>query len=432
MLDRRGRPRRPGPGGSRSCSTAWPDRVVGRREGDRQGQPRPSGRRGTSRSPGGRRGRTTGWPRHSSRARPAHRRPGRAGSPHRARPPSPWCPATGTASASACRVCTSGIERGRVSRLPSCVFMPSAGAARATSAVSDDDEGRDRTAYDGGQDAAAEAALADPPVEPPQQREPRTVDPSAELGQQRGQHGDGADDCHADHDDGAGGERVEGRTADDEQAGHRADHGPARHQDRVTRRRGGDLDGVEGAVTGGAFLTLALEVEQRVVDADRHPDQHDHAGHRGLGVDQVRERGGDAHRGGDRCEREQHRDPGRDQRAEGEQHQQQGDREADPLGGVQVLGDAVVDGGVDRDVAGLADAQVRMRAGDGCRGAPGSAAASSMVLLRWTSTSTPVARGVPLGCGDLGDASGSRTSRCRSRGTTGVPRRGRAGHRRGR
>ena len=135
----------------------------------------------------------------------------------------------------------------------------------------------------------------------------------------------------------AGGERVEGRAADDEQPGHRGDDRRTRDQDRVARGLRGDLDGVEGAAARGPLLALALEVEQRVVDPDGHADQHDHAADGGLGVDQVRERRGDADRGGDAGGREQHRDAGRDQGAEREQHQHQGDRQADALGGGEVL-----------------------------------------------------------------------------------------------
>ena len=269
-----------------------------------------------------------------------------------------------------------------------------------------DDQGSDRTTYDGGQDAAAQPAPADAPVHAPQQRHPGPVDPAAELGEQRRQHGDRADHGHADHDDGAGGERVERRTADDEEPGHRGDHGATGHHDRVARGGGGDLDGVEGAVPSGPLLALPLEVEQRVVDTDGHSDQHDHAGHGGLGMDQVRERGGDAHRRRHRREGEQHGHAGGDQGAEGEQHQQQGDREADALGGVQVLADPVVDGGVHREVARLADPEILMGSGD--RSRPG------LDLLRIVDGALQMdvdedagASGVPLRRRDRGDARGA-------------------------
>ena len=46
---------------------------------------------------------------------------------------------------------------------------------------------------------------------------------------------------------------------------------------------GGDLHRVEGGAALGPLLALALEVEERVVDADGHADQHDHAADGGLG-----------------------------------------------------------------------------------------------------------------------------------------------------
>ena len=66
----------------------------------------------------------------------------------------------------------------------------------------------------------------------------------------------------------------------------------------------------------GPFLAFPADVEQRVVDPDRHADQQDHAGGGVGGRHQVRGESGQAHRGGHRRERQQHRHAGRDQRAE--------------------------------------------------------------------------------------------------------------------
>jgi hypothetical protein len=115
---------------------------------------------------------------------------------------------------------------------------------------------------DGAEDAGADAATADAPVEPPQQRNPGAVDPATELDQQGRQHGDRAEHRHSDHQDGAGGEGVEGGAAHHEQPGHRGDDGAAGHQDGVTGGFRGDPHRVQGGASGGAFLALALEVEQ--------------------------------------------------------------------------------------------------------------------------------------------------------------------------
>ena len=138
-----------------------------------------------------------------------------------------------------------------------------------------------------------------------------------------------------------------------------ADHGRTGDQDRVARGLGRDLDGVAGGVALRALLTLALEVEQRVVDTDGHADQHDHAGDGGVGVDEVRDRSKDADRGGHAGAGEQHRDAGRDQRTEREQHQDQRHRQAERLRRRQVVGDAVVDRRVEADIAGLAYVELR-------------------------------------------------------------------------
>ena len=124
-------------------------------------------------------------------------------SPRRARRRSRWCPRRGTRRRSRAAVCTSGIDARAACRgCASWIFMPSAGAREEQpTTVSETTQRGDRTAYDGRQDAAADPALADPPVEPPQQRHPRPVDPAAELDQQRGQHGDRAEHGDRDHED---------------------------------------------------------------------------------------------------------------------------------------------------------------------------------------------------------------------------------------
>ncbi len=67
--------------------------------------------------------------------------------------------------------------------------------------------------------------------------------------------------------------------------GHRRDDRAAGHQDRVARTSAPRSPPRRIVLALGALLALALEVEERVVDADRHADQHDHAGDRGVGGD---------------------------------------------------------------------------------------------------------------------------------------------------
>ena len=83
---------------------------------------------------------------------------------------------------------------------------------------------------------------------------------------------------------------------------------------------------------------------------------------------------------------EQHRDAGGDQGAEGQQHQDQGDREAQRLGRAEVLGDPVVDRGVEADVAGLADVELREVGLHGARSTSCRGATSSWSRASWIET----------------------------------------------
>ena len=91
---------------------------------------------------------------------------------------------------------------------------------------------------------------------------------------QRPEHGDGDDENRGQR------QRREGRVARQEHAGHRHHHGQARDEDRAAGGRGRDLERRPLAAPRRAFLPFALQVEQRVVDADGEPDQEHHR--RGL------------------------------------------------------------------------------------------------------------------------------------------------------
>ena len=98
-------------------------------------------------------------------------------------------------------------------------------------------------------------------------------------------------------------------------------------QHRSSRGGGGYLERFGGRAAMGAFLALAAQVEQRVVDADRQPDQQDHRADRGVDVQQVAEQLGQPERRGDRGDPEQQGDAGRHERAEREHQDEQRDRQ---------------------------------------------------------------------------------------------------------
>ena len=135
----------------------------------------------------------------------------------------------------------------------------------------------------------------------------------------------------------ADGHRGEDGVAGDQHAGHRDQHGHAGDEHGLAGGRGGELErGLVGA-PGVALLHLAPEVEHRVVDADREADeQHDArggVGHRDDLADR-REQAERAHHGG---EAEQQRHAGGDERAEGDDEDQQRDRQRERLGPLEVL-----------------------------------------------------------------------------------------------
>ena len=198
-----------------------------------------------------------------------------------------------------------------------------------------------------------------------EERDPAGVRLRPEPGQQRGQHGQRADDRDAHHGDRAKREAAERAAADEEQAGHGGHHGQAGHQDRAARRAPCDPERLGERPALRPLLTLAPQVEQRVVDADRHPDDHHDLERVAVDRQPVADRRHHPDSGGQRGEREQHRDAGRDQRAEHGEHQDQRDRHRGHLGLAEVQ--RAVDRLLDACVTGLGDAQVRvpgLHAGD--------------------------------------------------------------------
>ena len=158
----------------------------------------------------------------------------------------------------------------------------------------------------------------------------------AQPGQQRGQHGERAGDRDADHRDRAQCDAGELADAGQEQARHSDHHGDARHQDRAAGGAGGDPQRFGEGRAPGAFLALAAQVEQRVVDADCHPDDQHDLGGGGSDREPVAGDGDEGEGGHDGRDGEQHRDAGRHQGAEHHQEQDQRDGHRGGLGPAEV------------------------------------------------------------------------------------------------
>ena len=153
------------------------------------------------------------------------------------------------------------------------------------------------------------------------------VDLVAEPREQRGQHGQRAEHRQRNDDDRRHGERCERRVRGQEHPGHRDHHGHARDQHRAARRRRGCLQCRPLAASGSPFLAFPLQIEHRVVDADREADQeHDredlirHRQHLTRQCDQPE-------RPDDGGQSQQQRDAGRHERSEGDHEDDQRDRE---------------------------------------------------------------------------------------------------------
>ena len=205
------------------------------------------------------------------------------------------------------------------------------------------DESDDGAAHDVAEDEAPDAGVALFALEPAQQRQTALVDAVAELRQHRRQHRQRAEHGDTDDEDRADRHRAALGLAEEEDAGERCHHGQARDQDGVTAGRGGSLEGGQLAGTARPLFTLALEVEERVVDGDGHADQH-HQDLRALaGRHELARDGGQTEGREDRGQAEQHRDAGCEQRAEGQQQDDQGDRDGEELRLLEVLLQLVVE-----------------------------------------------------------------------------------------
>ena len=124
------------------------------------------------------------------------------------------------------------------------------------------------------------------------------------------------------------------------------------------------------ALARGPLLALALEVEERVVDADREPDEQEHGADVRVHRDEVARQRDEADRADDGGEREQQRHACGDERAEDEQEDEQRQRDR-PLAGLrELLVEHLVERLAGADRAGLADVEVRVGAWRACRSRP--------------------------------------------------------------
>jgi ferritin-like metal-binding protein YciE len=104
-------------------------------------------------------------------------------------------------------------------------------------------------------------------------RTPRSMYRSPSFPEQRRQDGQRADERGEDDQHRADPDRGKNLRAREQHPSHRDQDGKAGDQHRPTRGCGRAVEGLVACMPGGAVLPLALQVEERVVDADRHPHQ---------------------------------------------------------------------------------------------------------------------------------------------------------------
>ena len=200
----------------------------------------------------------------------------------------------------------------------------------------------------GGRPAAAE------------ERDPGPVRPRAQPGQQRGQERQRAEHRDADHRDGADGDAGELAVPGEEQPAQRDHHGQPGDQDGPAGRGRRGAQRLLGARAAGPFLPLPAQVEQRVVDGDGHPDEQHDRGRAGVDGQPLPGDGEQGQRGEHRRPGQQHRDAGRDQRAEHRDQQDQRDRHRGLRSLPEVLAHDGVGGPVGARVPGFGNQQAGM------------------------------------------------------------------------
>ena len=222
----------------------------------------------------------------------------------------------------------------------------------------------ERAAQDAIEDRAPDAAVALRAAVLVQEWHVQPVDVVAERGEGGGQDGERADYRDRDHDHRRESEAHECLVAGEQHAGHCDHHGQAGDEHGAAGGRGGGLERGPFAASGGPLLAFALEVEERVVDADRQPDQeHDHADVL-VERDQLARQRQQSHRREHRRQCEQQRQACGDQGAEGNDQHDQRDRQREQPGLLEIAHDRVVQLRLDVD-AELLDRDSRVPRGGG-------------------------------------------------------------------
>ena len=219
----------------------------------------------------------------------------------------------------------------------------------------DDDEARDRDERGGAREAQRRAEDEIPharlAVAPLQPAERAPVDAVAEAAEERGQHRERSDHRDEHDEDRAEAHRDEVARAGERHAGAGDGDGEAGDEHGAAGGRGGGVQRLARLASPRPLLALAAEIEERVVDADRHPHEDDDARRRVRRMDDVADDGAEADRREHRREREQHGQAGGDERAEREQEDGERHRHRRQLGVLQIRVDDVVRGVVRARVA---------------------------------------------------------------------------------
>jgi hypothetical protein len=176
------------------------------------------------------------------------------------------------------------------------------------------------------------------------------IHPRSQHGEQGGQHEQGGDDRDDDHADPGVGERAQEVHGKHQQGGQGGGDRAGGKDDRAAGGGDAPADGGGRAGSGGQFLAVAVDHQQRVVDAQTQAQR----GGQVEGVDADRGQAGqhvqDGQRRDDGQQPDGHRQQRRDHGAERQDEQGQRDRDGDFLGpgqaGVDLLGDRGVGGGL--------------------------------------------------------------------------------------